>query len=187
LIRVFAAGVTTTELSWYPTTHTASGEKRLGAAPGHEFSGAVATAGEAVAEFAVGLQVFGMNDCYSDGATAEYGVAPETALALKPARLSHAEAASVPIPALTAWQGPVKRAKVGQRDRVQVHGAPGGVGILAVQIARLAGGHITATASAANTGFVRDLDRDRRGGSLVANDESLHRHLEEKPSRASRH
>src|SRR5579862_6573406 len=84
LIRVSAAGVTMTELSWYPTNHTASGAERLGAVPGHEFSGEVAAAGEGVTEFKTGDKVFGMNDWYSDGATAEYCVAPAAALAVKP-------------------------------------------------------------------------------------------------------
>ncbi len=160
LIRVSAAGVTMAELSWYPTTHTASGAERQGAVPGHEFSGEVSAAGEGVTEFKAGEQVFGMNDWYSDGATAEYCVAPAAALAVKPARLTHAQAASVPIPALTAWQG-LKRAKVSQGDRVLVHGGAGGVGIFVIQIARLAGARVTATASAANAGFVKDLGAEQ--------------------------
>jgi len=161
LIRVSAAGVTTTELSWDPTTHTKSGEDRLGAVPGHEFSGTVAAVADGAEEFSVGQQVYGMNDWYSDGATAEYCVAACSALAQKPARLNYPEAASVPIPALTAWQGLVDRAKVGQRDRVLVHGAAGAVGIFAVQIARLAGARITATASAANAEFVKSLGAEQ--------------------------
>ena len=98
LIHVGAAGVTTTELSWYPTTHTKSGEDRVGAVPSHEFSGTVAAFGDGVVEFALGEQVFGMNDWYSDGALAEYCIAPSSALAMKPTRLNHAGAASVPIP-----------------------------------------------------------------------------------------
>jgi NADPH:quinone reductase-like Zn-dependent oxidoreductase len=121
----------------------------------------VAALGEGVEEFALGQQVFGMNDWYSDGALAEYCVAPSSALAVKPARLSDAEAASVPVPALTAWQGLMDRAKVGKGDRVLVHGAAGAVGIFAVQIARLAGAHVTATASAANAEFVKGLGAEQ--------------------------
>lgn len=105
--------------------------------------------------------MFGMNDWYSDGALAEYCAAPSTALAVKPAQLSYAEAASVPIPALTAWQGLMDRAKVAQGDRVLVHGAAGAVGIFAVQIARLAGARIVATASAANAEFVKGLGAEQ--------------------------
>src|SRR5580700_6242073 len=70
LIHVGAAGVTTTELSRYPTTHTKSGKDRAGAVPSHEFSGTVAALGDGVEEFALGQRVFGMNDWYSDGALA---------------------------------------------------------------------------------------------------------------------
>jgi NADPH:quinone reductase-like Zn-dependent oxidoreductase len=161
LIHVGAAGVTTTELSRYPTTHTKSGKDRAGAVPSHEFSGTVAALGDGVEEFALGQRVFGMNDWYSDGALAEYCVAPSSALAVKPARLSHAEAASVPIPALTAWQGLMDQAKVGKGDCVLVHGAAGAVGIFAVQIACLGGARISATASAANAVFVTGLGAEQ--------------------------
>ena len=105
LIRVHAAGVTTTELLWYPTTHTKTGEKRTGAVPSHEFSDVVADVGEDVDRLEIGREVYGMNDWFSDGALAEYCLAPFSSVAPKPASLTHAEAASVPIPALTAWQG----------------------------------------------------------------------------------
>src|SRR4051794_21224612 len=72
LIRVHAAGVTPTERLWYPTTHRRSGEPRAQAVPGHEFSGTVAAVGPgAEGPFAVGREVFGMNDWFADGATAE--------------------------------------------------------------------------------------------------------------------
>ena len=118
LIRVGAAGVILTELSWYPTSHRQTGEARAHAVPAHEFSGVVAAVGEDVGDLEIGREVFGMNDWYCDGALAEYCVAPYFALAPKPPRLAHAEAASVPISALTAWQGLFDRAKLrpGERD-----------------------------------------------------------------------
>jgi NADPH:quinone reductase-like Zn-dependent oxidoreductase len=105
LIRVYAAAVMPTELSWYPTTHRRAGEKRAGAVLGHEFSGAVTAVGEDVSTLELGRDVFGMNDWFSDGAMADFGVAPFYTVAPKPLRLSHVEAASVPISALTGWQG----------------------------------------------------------------------------------
>ena len=104
LIRVHAVGVTGTELLWQPTTHTKSGETRRHAIPGHEFSGAIAAVGVG-ADGVVGEEVFGMNDWYAQGATAEFCCAPPSAITPKPARLTHVEAASVPIDALTAWRG----------------------------------------------------------------------------------
>ncbi len=74
VIRVHAAGVTTTELGWYPTSHTKNGETRSGAVPAHEFSGVVTEAvGVDVDGYPeVGAEVFGMNDWFADGAMAEY-------------------------------------------------------------------------------------------------------------------
>src|SRR5271154_3524966 len=97
LIRVYAAGVMLTELSWYPTSHLKNGEPRAGAIPGHEFSGVVAAVSEEAGAVEVGHEVFGMNDWYSDGAMAEYCIAPFFAGAPKPRSLTHVEAASVPI------------------------------------------------------------------------------------------
>jgi NADPH:quinone reductase-like Zn-dependent oxidoreductase len=157
LIRVCAAAVMPTELHWYPTSHTKSGAKRLGAVPGHEFSGVVAATGQREGSLDLGLEVFGMNDWFSDGAMAEYCVAPVSAVAPKPLRLSHAEAASVPISALTAWQGLLDRARIQSGERVLVHGGAGSVGAYAIQLARLHGARVIATASAADATFVREL------------------------------
>jgi NADPH:quinone reductase-like Zn-dependent oxidoreductase len=161
LIRVCAAGVTPTELGWYPTSHTKSGDKRVGAIPGHEFSGVAAGAGEDAGAFRSGQEVFGMNDWYSNGAMAEYCVAPSSAVALKPSRLSHNEAASVPIGALTAWQGLFDRARLQAGERVLVHGGAGAVGVYVVQLARLHGAHVVATASGKNAAFVRELGAEQ--------------------------
>uniref|UniRef100_Q01YN8 Alcohol dehydrogenase, zinc-binding domain protein n=1 Tax=Solibacter usitatus (strain Ellin6076) TaxID=234267 RepID=Q01YN8_SOLUE len=151
LIRVLAAGITTTELGWYPTTHTKSGETRKGAVPTHEFSGVIADGPEK------GHPVFGMNDWYAEGALAEYCTAPVASVAAKPQRLTHEEAASVPIGALTAWQGLYDRAKLRAGERVLVHGGSGAVGVFAIQLARLRGAHVIATASARHLDFVRAL------------------------------
>lgn len=158
LIRVCAAGVTPTELLWYPTSHTRTGQARTGAVLGHEFSGVVAAIGEDAGGLVqVGQDVYGMNDWFSDGALAEYCVAPLSAVAPKPSRLSHIEAASVPIGALTAWQGLFERARLQPGERVLVHGAAGSVGMFAVQLARLHDAYVIATASARNLDFVRSL------------------------------
>jgi len=161
LIQVCAAGLMTTELSWYPTSHRKTGELRFGAVPSHEFSGVVSAVGEDAGTLGVGHAVFGMNDWYSDGAMAEYCIAPFYALALKPARLSHVEAASVPIGALTAWQGLFDHARLQPGERVLVHGGAGSVGVFAIQLARLHGAHVIATASARNLNFVSNLGAEQ--------------------------
>src|SRR5271165_3616574 len=68
LVRIFAAGVTPTELSWYSASHTRSGGPRAGAVPSHEFCGEIAALGSGVAGLSAGQQVYGMNDWFADGA-----------------------------------------------------------------------------------------------------------------------
>jgi len=161
LVCIRAAGVTPTELSWHPTTHTKTGEKRSHAIPGHEFSGTVAAAGAGTSGVAAGEEVFGMNDWFADGATAEYCLSRPEWIARKPADLTHAEAASVPIGALTAWQGLFDRAKLQAHERVLIHGGSGAVGTWAIQLARRQGAHVITTASARNREFVQRLGAEQ--------------------------
>jgi NADPH:quinone reductase-like Zn-dependent oxidoreductase len=160
LIHVHAAGVTPTELLWYPTTHTTSGTTRTRAVPGHEFSGVITAIGKDVEDFAIGDEVFGMNDWFVDGATAEFCITLPRNIARKPARLSHEAAASVPIGALTSWQGLIDRAKLKPGEHVLVHGGAGAVGLYAVQLAHVRGAHVIATVSARDVDFVRGLGAD---------------------------
>ena len=157
LIRVHAAGVTPTELGWYPTTHAKDGTPRKGAVPGHEFSGVIAALGQNTSGFEIGQEVYGLNDWFADGATAEFCVTQLTSIAPKPTTLTHEEAATVPIGALTAWQGLLERTKIQRGERVLVHAAAGSVGIFAVQLARLHGAHVIATASSRNLKLVAEL------------------------------
>jgi NADPH:quinone reductase-like Zn-dependent oxidoreductase len=161
LVRVYAAGVTRTELLWYPTTHSKNGERRSRAIPGHEFSGVIAAVGEETVGFEIGQDVYGMNDWFSDGAIAEYCITQPTSVAQKPPSVTHVEAASVPIGALTAWQGLFDRAQLQAGEHVLVHGGAGAVGIFAIQLARLRGAHVTATASARNLAFVSQLGAEQ--------------------------
>ena len=158
LVRVHAAGVIQTELSWVPTWATPAGEPRpFPVIPGHEFSGEIAALGTGVRDAGVGDSVYGLNDWYRDGASAEFCVARVADIAGKPTSVDHVHAAAAPISALTAWQGLVERARLAAGERVLIHGAAGGVGTLAVQLARWRGARVTATASAANLDFVRGL------------------------------
>src|SRR5882757_5999361 len=118
LVHVHAAGVTPSELLWYPTTHTKSGTARIGAVPGHEFSGVIAAIGNDVQDFEIGDEVYGMNDWFVDGATAEFCITLPQNIARKPISLGHEAAASVPIGALTSWQGLIDRAKLEPGERV---------------------------------------------------------------------
>jgi NADPH:quinone reductase-like Zn-dependent oxidoreductase len=160
LIRVHAAGVTPTELLWSPTTHTKSGTARTFAVPGHEFSGVIAATGKDVQDFAAGDEVYGMNDWYVDGATAEFCITLPQNIARKPAILSHEAAASVPIGALTSWQGLIDRAKLAPGERVLIHGGAGAVGLYAVQLAHICGARVITTVSAQDIDFVKRLGAD---------------------------
>jgi NADPH:quinone reductase-like Zn-dependent oxidoreductase len=160
LVRVAAAGITPTELLWYPTTHQKDGQKRMEAVPAHEFSGRVAAIGEGIADLSVGQEIYGMNDWFEDGALAEYCLTRPEWVAPKPKTLSHAESATVPIGALTAWQGLFDRAKLQVGERVLIHGGAGAVGVFAVQLARSRGAHVITTVSSANIEFARELGAD---------------------------
>lgn len=157
VVRVMAGGVTPTELGWYPTLHNRDGSPRQNAVPGHEFSGVVTALGSEVGSFHVGEAVYGMNDWFLEGATAEFCVADPSGLALKPDSLSFEEAATVPIAALTAWQGLLDRTRVAPGERVLVHGGAGSVGSFAIQIARMHGAHVITTAGEAAFEYVRGL------------------------------
>src|SRR5262249_18505975 len=137
LVRVHAAGVIPTELSWVPTWTTRAGEPRpLPVIPGHEFSGEVAALGAGVGDVGVGDLVYGLSAWAGAGPQAERWVAPAADSAPKPSSVDHVPAAATPISALTAWQGLFERAGVAAGQRVLIHGAAGGVGTFAVQLAR---------------------------------------------------
>ena len=139
LIKVHAAGITKNWLTWQPTLQTKTGEKRHHAIPSHEFSGTVAALGAGVTGILVGQDVFGMNDWYADIRDGGHIPPPEW-IAPKPARLTHAEAASVPISALTAQQGLFDRAKLqpGEQGHCPAD-REAEVGVFAIQLARRRG------------------------------------------------
>ncbi|MFI8287627.1 NADP-dependent oxidoreductase [Streptomyces sp. NPDC085614] len=159
LVRVHAAGVN--PVDW--KTRASGALIEWGAAPvvGWDVSGTVEAVGPGVGVFRPGDEVFGMPLFPRQaGAYAEYVVAPARHLAPKPASLSHVEAAALPLAALTAWQALVDTAEVRPGERVLVHAAAGGVGHLAVQIAKARGAHVIGTASAAKHDLVRSLGAD---------------------------
>ena len=160
LVRVHAVAVTPSELLWHPTLHTRDGALRSAPVPGHEFSGEIAECGEGVRDLAIGQEVYGLNDWFDEGALAEYCVTRPEWIANKPQGLSHEEAASTPISALTAWQGLFERGRLQPAERVLVHGGAGAVGMFAVQLAHANGAQVIATASARDIAFVKSLGAD---------------------------
>jgi len=128
---------------------------------GWDISGVVEDLVPGVTRFKVGDEVFGMPFFpRAANAYAEFVAAPSRHLARKPASLDHVHAAALPLVGLTAWQGLVDTARVGAGQRVLIHGAGGGVGHIAVQIAKALGAEVFATASARKVDFVRSLGAD---------------------------
>jgi NADPH:quinone reductase-like Zn-dependent oxidoreductase len=157
LVRVHAAGVNPTDF-WHRATGGLLGRPvRLG----WDLSGVVEATGVGVAHLQPGDEVFGMPRLpQAAGAYAEYVTAPARHLARKPAGLSHVEAAGLGLAGLTAWQALVDVAGIRPGHRVLVHAAAGGVGHLAVQIAKARGAYVIGTASAAKHAFVLRLGAD---------------------------
>ncbi|WP_133915569.1 NADP-dependent oxidoreductase [Streptomyces sp. NBC_00582] len=158
LVRVRAAGVNPTD--W---KHRATGGF-LGEPPfvlGWDVSGTVEAVGIGVAAFTPGDEVFGMLPYpYGHGSHAEYVVAPVRALWHKPAGVDHVQAGALPLVSLTAWQALVEHAGLESGQRVLIHAAAGGVGHVAVQIAKARGAYVIGTASAGKHAFLRGLGVD---------------------------
>lgn len=128
---------------------------------GCDFSGTVAEVGPGVTRFKPGDEVFARLHKDRLGAFAEYVVAHETAVAFKPPRLSHVEAASIPLAGLTAWQALVDIGKLQPGARVLIHAGSGGVGTFAIQLAKHLGAWVATTVGARNLELVRRLGADQ--------------------------
>jgi NADPH:quinone reductase-like Zn-dependent oxidoreductase len=127
---------------------------------GHDLAGVVARVGSAATRFSVGDQVYGRPRDGRVGTFAERIAVDEDDLAIKPASLSMADAASVPLVALTAWQALVERANLQPGQKVLIHGGSGGVGTYAIQLAKHLGATVATTTGTSNLEWVRDLGAD---------------------------
>ena len=150
LLEVRAASITRDELTW-PVD-------RLPAIPSYEVSGVVAALGADVTTLAVGDEVFGLTPFDRDGVATRFAAIPADALAPKPATLGHVESAALPMPGLTAWQGLFTHGALAAGERVLIHGAAGGVGHIASQLAASRGAIVVATARGDGVDTVRKLD-----------------------------
>jgi NADPH:quinone reductase-like Zn-dependent oxidoreductase len=145
IVRVHAAGFTPGELDW-PTTWTdRAGRDRTPSVPGHELSGVVTELGYGTAGLTVGQRVFGLADWARNGSLAEYTAVEARNLAPLPADIDYTTAAALPISGLTAWQGLFDHAHLTTGQTVLVHGAAGGVGSIAVQLAYEVGARVIGT------------------------------------------
>ena len=163
LIRVHAAGVNPFDWKVRAGYMKDFVHHTLPLIPGWDVSGVVEEIGPGPAasgQFKKGDQLYGKLDPARDGAYAEYVVARQTEIALKPESLYHVQAAAVPIIALTAWQSLFDAGRLQRRQRVLIHGGSGGVGHFAVQLARWKGAHVLATASTKHQAMLRELGVD---------------------------
>jgi NADPH:quinone reductase-like Zn-dependent oxidoreductase len=155
LVRVAAAGVG----PWDALIR--DGKSKVSPPPpltlGSDFSGVVEETGPSVSQFKKGDEVYGVTNPEFVGAQAEYAVASATMIARKPVRLSHLEAASAPVVAVTAWQMLHDYAHVQTRQTVLILGAAGNVGAYAVQLAANAGLHVVALVGSKDIEYVRGL------------------------------
>jgi NADPH:quinone reductase-like Zn-dependent oxidoreductase len=153
VVRVHAAGFIPGELDWPDTWVDRAGRDRTPSVPGHELSGEVVELGYGTTGLSVGQRVFGLVDWSRDGSLAEYTAVEARSLAPLPIDIDHTVAAAVPISGLTAWQGLFDHGRLTTGQTVLVHGAAGGVGSIAVQLAREVGARVIGTG--------RTADRDR--------------------------
>ena len=159
LVRVRAAGVNPVDFKLREGRLDDRFNHRFPVIPGWDVAGVVEQAGPAVVDLAVGDEVYayGRKTEVAEGTYAELVSLPAGMVARKPAGLSFAQAAGVPLAGLTAWQALVEAAGVQRGERVLVQAAVGGVGHLAVQIAVSRGAEVVGSASPANHDFVRSL------------------------------
>ncbi|WP_416975835.1 NADP-dependent oxidoreductase [Streptomyces sp. 4F14] len=160
LVKIHAASVNPLDLRLRDGAFKAFLPYALPLVLGNDLAGEVVRVGSSVTRFAVGDEVYARPDKDRIGTFAELIAVHQDDVALKPATLTMAEAASLPLVALTAWQVLVERAHVRPGQKVLVHAGAGGLGSIVVQLAKTLGAHVTATASAGKTGLVEDLGAD---------------------------
>ncbi|MFE7099148.1 NADP-dependent oxidoreductase [Streptomyces erythrochromogenes] len=160
VVRVHAAGFTPGELDWPGTWADRAGRDRTPSVPGHELSGVVAELGYGTTGLTVGQRVFGLADWTRDGALAEYTAVEARNLAPLPADVDHVTAAALAISGLTSWQGLFEHGRLTAGQSVLIHGAAGGVGSIAVQLAHEAGARVIATGRAADRDVALGLGAD---------------------------
>ncbi len=127
---------------------------------GNDLSGVVVEVGSAVKTFKVGDEIFARLDKDRIGALAEFALVREHAAAKKPVRLTHVEAASLPLVGLTAWQALIDVARLSRGQRVLIHAGSGGVGTVAIQLAKHIGGEVFTTVGTRNVALVKSLGAD---------------------------
>jgi len=161
LVRVHAAGINPVDWKIREGHLKEMLHHTLPLVLGWDVSGVVESLGSAVTRFKVGDEVFSRPDISRDGAYAEFIIIVESELALKPHSIDHIHAAAMPLAGLTAWQSLFDAGGLAAGQRVLIHAAAGGVGSLAVQLAKWKGAWVIGTASGRNHDFLRKLGVDQ--------------------------
>jgi NADPH:quinone reductase-like Zn-dependent oxidoreductase len=160
LVRVIAASVNPVDAKVRQGHFKPPGAK-MPLIVGYDISGVVEKSGPKATKFKPGDAVYAYLALDRGGAYAEYAIAKDSEAALKPASITHEQAAAVPLAALTAWQALVETAKLEPGQTVLIHGGSGGVGAFAIQIAKARGAKVIATASTANQEFLKQRGADQ--------------------------
>ena len=158
LVRVIAAGVNPVDAIIREGTYAREFGTHLPLVPGYDIAGVVQKAGAKITRLKAGDAVYGY--VLWGGGYAEYAVAREGEVSPKPKSLSFVAASAVPLVALTAWQALIDTAKLGVGQTVLIHGGSGGVGTMAIQIAKARGARVIATASTSNQDLLKELGAD---------------------------
>ena len=160
LVEVYSAGVNPAD--WKIREGYLKGMMPLAfpATLGSDFSGVVAEVGEGVTNVKQGDEVYGIANAMTGGSFAEFIVVDAKALSLKPTRTTHTEAASLPLVGLSAWQALVEQINIRKGQKILVHGGAGGIGTIAIQLAKHLGVYVTTTASQKDIDYVKGLGAD---------------------------
>ena len=160
LIKVHAAGINPVDWKIREGYFRQRGNHTLPLIPGWDFSGVVDSVGPGAERFEEGDEVFGKGDLLRNGAYAEYLVMPEKDVEYKPKSVDHIHAAAIPLASVRVWQSLFEAANFQSGQSVLIHAAAGGVGHLAVQLAKWAGARVIGTASKSNLDFLMELGVD---------------------------
>jgi NADPH:quinone reductase-like Zn-dependent oxidoreductase len=161
LIRVHAASVNPVDRAIRDGYFKERIPYKLPFVPGWDVAGVVEAVGSGVSRLKPGDEVYGRTDLSREGSYAEYMVARESEIALKPKSIDFVTAAAIPLAALTAWQALFDNGQLAAGQTILIHGAAGGVGHFAVQLAKIKGARVVATASQRNHEFLRSLGADK--------------------------
>lgn len=158
LIKVFATSVN--PIDWKVREGHSKGTRVFPVILGWDVSGVIEKVGADVHDYKVGDEVFARPDVSRNGTYAEYVAVRAKEISFKPKTIDHLESAAIPLAGLTAWQGLFDHGKLQAGQKVLIHGAAGGVGTLAVQLAKWKGAYVIGTASEKNIAFLKELGAD---------------------------